>query len=142
MFCYNFVPRKKYSCLTCLYRVFICLRNKTCSPCRHSLMKTEANVWDNSRADQWKSETRSRVFTCSRILKNFASSGYEGKENMFYFFYKIVIFRLKKEKDDKRSAYVYFDLFHETINSHILEKKPTILVKSFFVLHSAMKTHL
>ena len=47
------------------------LRNKTCFPCLHSLVKTEANVWENSRADQWKPETLSRVFTCSRILPNF-----------------------------------------------------------------------
>ena len=40
------------------------LRNKTCFPCLHSLVKTEANVWENSRADA------SRVFTCSRILTN------------------------------------------------------------------------
>ena len=38
----------------------------------HSLVKTEANVWENSRADQWKPEMQSRVFTCSRILTNFA----------------------------------------------------------------------
>ena len=28
------------------------LRNKTGFPCLHSLVKTEANVWENSRADQ------------------------------------------------------------------------------------------
>ena len=39
---------------------------------------------------------------------------------MFYFFYKI-IFRRKKEKDNIRSAYVYFDFFDETVNSHNLE---------------------
>ena len=48
------------------------LRNKTCFPCLHSLVKTEANVWENLRADQWKPEMQSRVFTCSRILTNFA----------------------------------------------------------------------
>ena len=35
------------------------LRNKLCFPCLHSLVKTEANVWENSRADQWKTETQS-----------------------------------------------------------------------------------
>ena len=30
----------------------IYLRNKTCFPCLHSLVKTEVNVWENSRADQ------------------------------------------------------------------------------------------
>ena len=38
------------------------LRNKTCFPCLHSLVKTEANVWENSRADQWKSETQSKLY--------------------------------------------------------------------------------
>ena len=47
------------------------LRNKTLSQSLNSLVKTEANIWENSRADQWKSETQSRVFTCSRILTNF-----------------------------------------------------------------------
>ena len=28
------------------------LRNKTCFLCLHSLVKTEVNVWENSRADQ------------------------------------------------------------------------------------------
>ena len=39
----------------------------------------------------------------SQTLPSF-SPGYEGTENMFYFFYKI-IFRLNKKKDDIRSAY-------------------------------------
>ena len=38
---------------------------------------------------------------------------------MFYFFYKIIIFRLNKEKDDIRSAYVYFSFFYETVNSQL-----------------------
>ena len=46
------------------------LRNKTFSPCLHSLVKSEANVWENSRADQWKPEMQSRVFTCSRACTN------------------------------------------------------------------------
>ena len=41
--------------------------------------------------------------------------------NMFYFFSKIIIFRLNEEKDDVRSAYAYFDFFHETENSHNLK---------------------
>ena len=40
-------------------------------------------------------------------------SSYEGTENMFYFFYKIILFRLNK-KEDVRSAYVHFHFFHET----------------------------
>ena len=46
---------------------------------------------------------------------------WENMENMFYFFYKIIIFSLYKKKDDIRSAYVYFNFFHETVNSHNLE---------------------
>ena len=40
---------------------------------------------------------------------------------MFYFFYKIIIFRLNKEKDDIPSVYVYFNFFHKTVNSHNFE---------------------
>ena len=60
---------------------------------------------------------------------------------MFYFFYKIIIFRFNKEKDDIRSAYVYLNFFHETVTSHNLETEATILLV-IFVLHSPMKTHL
>ena len=56
---------------------------------------------------------------------------------MFYFFYEIIIFRLYKEKDDIRSGYVCLNLFHENVNSHILETAHII-----FVFHSDMKTHL
>ena len=59
-------------------------------------------------------------------------------ENMFYFFYKI-IFRRNKKKDDKRDAYVYFNFFHETVNSHNLETANHI-AHVIFVIHSAMKT--
>ena len=37
-----------------LLRSSVFLRNKTCSPFLNSLVKTEANVWENSRADQGK----------------------------------------------------------------------------------------
>ena len=72
------------------------------------------------RADQQKQETQSRFLPAqefSQALPRF-SPGYEGTENMFYFFYKIIIFRINKEKDNIRSAY---DFFHETVNSHNLE---------------------
>ena len=36
--------------------------------------------------------------------------------NMFHFFYKIIICRLNKKKDDVRSAYVYFNFFHDIVN--------------------------
>ena len=60
---------------------------------------------------------------------------------MFYFFYKIIIFLLNKEKDDKRSVYLYFDFFLETVNCRKLETTDHI-VHVIFVLHSAMKTRL
>ena len=85
------------------------LWNITFSVCLHSLVKTEANIWENSRANQWKPEThRSREFSPARefsqTLPRF-SPDYEGTENMFYFFYKI-IFHFNKEKDDMLNAYV------------------------------------
>ena len=72
-------------------------------------MKTEAKFWETLRADQWKLERRSRGFSPAReflqTLPRF-SAGYEGMENMFYFFYEIIIFRLNKEKYNIQSAYV------------------------------------
>ena len=59
---------------------------------------------------------------------------------MFSFLYKIIILRRNKEKDDIRSAYVYFNFFHETVNSHNLESANHIA--HFIVIYSAMKTHL
>ena len=73
------------------------LRNKTCFPCLHSLVKTEANVWENLRGGF----SPAREF--SQTLPRF-SPGYEGTDNMFYLFYKIVIFSVNKKKDDLRSA--------------------------------------
>ena len=82
------------------------LRNKTCFPWLQSLVKSEGNVWKNSWADKWKPETQSRVFTCSRILTNFAVVfNRHGGTDMFCSFYKIIIFIVNKEKDDIRSAY-------------------------------------
>ena len=43
----------------------------------------------------------------SQTLLRF-STGYGGTENMFYFFYKIIIFSVNKEKDDIRSVYCKF----------------------------------
>ena len=40
------------------------------------------------------------------------------------FFNKIMIFRLKKEKNDIRSAYAFFKFLHETVNSRNLEIEP------------------
>ena len=48
------------------------------------------------------------------------SPGYEGTDNMFYLFYKFISY-VNKEKDFIRSAYVYLNFFHETLNSHNLE---------------------
>ena len=53
-------------------KLYFLLWNKTCSPCLHSLVETEANVYKNSRADLWEPLRQSRVVTCSRILINFA----------------------------------------------------------------------
>ena len=61
------------------------------------------------------------------------SPGYEATEHMFHFF------RLFKENDDLRSAWVYFNLFHKTVNFHYLETANHIALV-IFVFHSAMKT--
>ena len=53
---------------------------------------------------------------------------------MFYFFYKIIIFSLNKEKSDIYEA--------RTVNSHNSEPQSTTNPHVIFVLHSAMKTRL
>ena len=50
---------------------------------------------------------------------------------MFYFFYKIIIFHLNKQKDDMRSAYV------NLVNSYNLETANCIAHAIF-----AIKTHV
>ena len=83
------------------------------------------------------SENRRRSAEFSQTLPRFSP----GTDNMFYFFYK-TIFRLNKEKDDIRSAYVYFNFIHETINSHNLEKGPTILLTPPWEDHFSLSYHL
>ena len=91
------------------YYVMFDLRTKTCSPCLHSLVKTEANVWKNSRADQWKPETQSKVSPAREFLQTLPrfSTGYGGTD-MFYFFYKIIILIINEEKDGLQSSYCKF----------------------------------
>ena len=48
----------------------------------------------------------------SQSLPRF-SPGYENTDNMFYFFNKIIIFRLNKEKDDLWNMYVYFNFIQK-----------------------------
>ena len=50
----------------------------------------------------------------SQTLPRF-SKGYGGTDNMFYFFYKIIIFCFNKEKGFIRSAYVYLNFFLQTV---------------------------
>ena len=64
------------------------------TPCLHSLVKTKANVWENSNAQ-----------TFSRF-----SPGFEGAENMFYFFYKVIISVLTK-KNTIYKAYIMYTQF-------------------------------
>ena len=86
---------------------------------------------DSMRCNRRFSPAREFSQTLPRIF-----TGYEGTNNMFYFFYEIIIFRLNKEKDYIRSAYVYLNFFHKTVTSCNLETEPNI----FLVLHSAINT--
>ena len=76
------------------------LRNKTCFLCLHSLVKTEANVWENSRADQWKPETQSK-FSPAREFSNFArgfQQDMEAWKTCFISFIKLLFSVLTKRK--------------------------------------------
>ena len=95
------------------------LRIKTCSPCLYSLVKTEASVSENSRADQWKPKTQSRIFTCSRILIKGFHNSMKARGTGFISFIKLLFSVLTKRK--MICMYVYFNFFHETVNSHNLK---------------------
>ena len=88
-------------------------------------------IIENPRRSQGFSPTRefSQEVLCSST------------KNMFYFLNKIINFRLNKEKDDIRSAYVQLYFYHETVNSYNLEK-PSYIANVIAVLHSAKKTNL
>ena len=101
------------------------LRNKTCFPPLHVLVKIAANVWENSRADQWKPETQSRVFTCSRILKNFAevfNRLWRHGQHVFISFIELLFSVLTKRK-------TIYDA--RTVNSHNSEPQSITLLTSF-----------
>ena len=66
----------------------------------------------------------------SQTLPRF-SPGCEGTDTMFYFFYKIIIFRFSKEKDYIRRAYVYLNFFHEILGDRGNDSTHVI-----FLLHS------
>ena len=93
-----------------------CLRNKTCLPCLHSLVKTEANVWENSRADQCKTRDAVEGFhllkNSHKLCRGFHQAIKARRTYLIYFL--IFFFCLNKEKDDIRSVYA-------TVNSHNLE---------------------
>ena len=72
--------------------------------------KPQQSLWEFSSS--WKFSTASRVFT--DLLSNSPkrsprfSAGYEGTENMFYFFYKIIIqFRLKDKYNIRIEVRIY-----------------------------------
>ena len=68
----------------------------------------------------------------SQTLPRF-SPGYEGKENMFFFFYKIIdLFSfLTKRKTIYEALMLHFNFFRETVNSHNLETAVTLLLTPF-----------
>ena len=101
------------------------LRSITCSPCLQSLVKTEANVWENSSRSV---KTRSWGFSDAReflqTLLRF-SPGYEGTVNMFYLFYKFIVYTTICEL----SMYTFISFMKQEIL--ITLRQPTILLRSF-----------
>ena len=90
---------------------------KICFPCLHSLVKTEANDWEISRADQW-----------GHLLEGFQQA-MEIRTTCFSSFIKLLFSVLTKRKTIYEAC---------TVNSHNSETVNHII----FMLHSAMKTHL
>ena len=109
-----------------------------------ALMKTEARSLKTRDAVE---DFHLLVHELSQTLPRF-SPGYDGRENMFYFFYKIITFWLYKKKDDILNVFVQFCFFYESVNSYNLETVRYIAhVNSCFIAlwkHtcSPIKTHV
>ena len=78
-------------------KAFFKFRNKTCSPAfiawwkpRRTFRRIREQISENPRRSREFSPAREFSQTLPRF-----SPGYEGTDNMFYFFYKIIIFYLK-----------------------------------------------
>ena len=63
--------------------------------------RIQEQISENPRSSHWFSPAQESSQTLPRF-----SPGNEGTDNMLYFFYKIIIFRLIKEKYDIRSRFV------------------------------------
>ena len=70
---------------------------------RRTLGRIREEISENLRCSRGFSPAREFSQTLPRF-----STGYGGRDNMFYLFYMIIIFSLSKEKDDIRSAYCKF----------------------------------
>ena len=99
----------------CIMKSVFHLKNKTFSPCLHSL-KTEANDWENSKADH-------------KLCWDFQKA-MKARRTGFISVIELSFSVLKKEKDDIWSVHVYYNFFHETVNSYNL-KTPNHIVTSF-----------
>ena len=82
----------------------------------NSRLGTKSNKYSKCSGEfkstyEWKPKTQSRVFTCLRILTNFAAWGFhpamKAWRMCFVFFYKINISWLNKRKEDIQSVYMY-----------------------------------
>ena len=119
------------------------LRYITCSPCLHSVVKTEANVWENPKKPDRIIENPRRMVEGFHLLEN-SHKLCRGKarRTCFIYFIKLLFSVLTKKKTIYEiRIHVYFNFFHKTVSSHNMETEQTIL-HVIFVLHSAMKTHL
>ena len=86
-----------------LWHYVVDLRNKTCFPCLHSLLKTEANIWENSRVDL--------VENSHKLCQGFHQA-MEAQKTCFIYFIKLLFSLLTKRKTMYKVR---------TVNSHIWE---------------------
>ena len=123
------------------FNLCFCLRNKTYFPCLHSLVKTEGNIWENSRADQWKPEMQ--TVEDLHLLENshkhcqlkVFNRLWRHERQCFISFIKLLFSVLTKRKMIYgQSAYCKFSQLGDSKLNHIAH--------IIFMLHSAMKTHL
>ena len=87
------------------------LRNKTCFPCLHSLVKTEANVWENSRADQCMLEN-------SHNLCQGFQQAMEAWTTCFISFVKLLFSLLTTWRQSNHIAHAVF-MLHSAMKTHL-----------------------
>ena len=130
--------------IPCAWFVLL-IENKTCFPCLHSLVKTKANVERTREQFSYLNfsgfavEGFQLLENSHKLCRDFHQAMEARTCNMFYFFYKIIIFIVNKEKDDIRSAYIL--CIYLPCLSKVLKKLFYFRLSDFLVKYKILNHH-